>query len=129
MITASDFETIEGNPIAKANHYMVAVNPSTGERHINKDEVIRAYEKSFREQAKMYAGRFISSPFKLYVKAFFRTNANDLDNILKTLLDCLQDVKAISNDNLCVEIAAKKFVDKHHPRIMYAIEELHPTFW
>ena len=122
-------ETILGNVVAKANHYAVALNRRTGERHIIKDAELKSYEKSFRAQCKLYKGRLISRPFILHADVFYETNSNDLDNSLKTLLDCLQDVKAITNDNLCREIHAKKHVDKERPRVSFRIEELEPTLF
>ena len=50
-------------------------------------------------------------------------------NSLKTLLDLLQDVKAITNDSLCMEIEAKKVIDRTRPRVTFAIEEFEPRFF
>ena len=46
----------------------------------------------------------------------------DLDNALKTILDCLQMVKAITDDNLCRKIVAEKHIDKNNPRVVFTIE-------
>jgi Holliday junction resolvase RusA-like endonuclease len=48
----------------------------------------------------------------------------DLDNSLKTLLDCLQMVGAIEDDKLCFQIEAEKKIDKFHPRIEFALLEV-----
>ncbi|MFI3332830.1 MAG: RusA family crossover junction endodeoxyribonuclease [Rikenellaceae bacterium] len=48
----------------------------------------------------------------------------DLDNSLKTLLDCLQSVEAITNDNLCYAIEAEKHIDKLRPRVEFALIEI-----
>jgi Holliday junction resolvase RusA-like endonuclease len=48
----------------------------------------------------------------------------DLDNGMKILLDCLQGCKAIQNDRQCVEIHARKLIDKNNPRVEFVIEEV-----
>nr|DAQ34856.1 MAG TPA: Endodeoxyribonuclease RusA [Caudoviricetes sp.] len=116
-------ETIYGQIVAKANHYQ-SVPGRGGTKRIIKDEVIRAYERSFIAQCKTYRDRRISSRFRLFVKVWHSSPRFDLDNSLKTLLDCLQSVNAITDDNLCFQIEAEKHVDKYHPRIEFAILEV-----
>lgn len=115
-----EWEVIHGQPVAKANHYQ-AVPDGAGGRRIIKDAAVRAYERKFRNQCKTYAGRAVDVEFYLFVKVYFMSRANDLDNTLKTLLDCLQYVGAIKDDNLCVQIRAEKRIDAHRPRIEFAI--------
>ena len=43
---------------------------------------------------------------------------------LKTLLDCLQMVGAITDDKLCFQIEAEKRIDKYHPRVEFALMEV-----
>lgn len=116
-------ETIYGQIVAKANHYM-SVPGKFGKKHIIKDEKIRAYERSFMTQCKIYRNKRISSRFRLFVKVWHSSTRFDLDNSLKTLLDCLQSVNAITDDNLCFQIEAEKRIDKYHPRIEFAIMEV-----
>jgi len=47
-----------------------------------------------------------------------------LDNALKTILDCLQMVEAITNDSLCFEIHAEKRIDRRNPRVEFGLEEI-----
>lgn len=117
-----EVEVIHGQIIAKANHYQ-AVSGKGGTRRIIKDEIIRAYERSFMEQCKTYRNRRISSRFRLFVRVF-HSSRFDLDNSLKTLLDCLQMVNAITDDKLCYQIEAEKHLDKYHPRIEFTILEV-----
>lgn len=63
-------------------------------------------------------------PFRLFVQVWHSPERFDLDNSLKTLLDCLQMVGAIANDKLCYQIEAEKHLDKYHPRIELAIMEV-----
>ncbi len=120
---AMEVEVIHGQIIAKANHYM-SVPGKAGERRIIKDEAIRAYERSFMEQCTKYSNRHISSRFRLFVRVWHSSVRFDLDNSLKTLLDCLQMVGAIEDDKLCFQIEAEKRIDKYHPRIEFALLEV-----
>lgn len=116
-------ETIYGQVVAKANHYM-AVPDKDGKRRIIKDSAIRAYEESFCIQCRKYRGMKINEPFILNVKVFFTDNNHDLDNAIKTILDCLQYCEAITNDNLLVKLNAEKGISRTKPRIEYSIERV-----
>ena len=118
-----EIETIHGQIIAKANHYQ-AVPGRNGEKRIIKDEKIRAYERSFMEQCTKYRNKGISSCFRLFVRVWHSSLRFDLDNSLKTLLDCLQMVGAITDDKLCFQIEAEKRIDKYHPRVEFALLEV-----
>lgn len=116
-------EVIRGQIIAKANHYQ-AVPGKDGTKRIIKDDKIRAYERSFMAQCTKYRNRRISSRFRLFVRVWHSSVRFDLDNSLKTLLDCLQMVGAITDDKLCFQIEAEKKIDKYHPRIEFALQEV-----
>lgn len=116
-------ETIYGQIVAKANHYM-SVPGKGGTKRIIKDEKIRDYERSFISQCKTYRNKRISGRFRLFVRVWHSSPRFDLDNSLKTLLDCLQSVHAITDDNLCYQIEAEKKIDKYHPRIEFALLEV-----
>lgn len=122
------WETIHGNPVGKANNYM-AVPDGQGGRRIIKNENIRTYERTFAEQCKIYRGRQISRPFIFYATVYVSTWATDADNIVKTVLDCLQYAEAVTNDALAVELHVRKVVDPIHPRVTYAIQETEPTLF
>ena len=64
-----EIEVIHGQIIAKANHYQ-AVPGKFGAKRIIKDEKIRAYEKSFMQQCKIYRNKGISSRFRLFTGLF-----------------------------------------------------------
>lgn len=121
-------ETIYGQVVSKANSYMT-VPDSAGGRRIIKNEQIRAYERSFLDQCRIYRGKGISRPLRLHVTVFESSNAYDIDNALKTILDCLQYAGAITNDNLCIGISATKKIDRRRPRVVYGIEETEPTLF
>lgn len=123
IFDAMEVEVIHGQIVAKANHYQ-AVPGKFGKKRIIKDEVIRAYEHSFVEQCKVYRNRRIATRFRLFVRVWHSSVKFDLDNSLKTLLDCLQMVGAITDDNLCFQIEAEKHLDKYHPRIEFALLEV-----
>ena len=114
-------ETIYGQVVSKANNYQVG-NDKHGQRYIIKSEAMRAYERSFMEQCRIYKDRNVNCYFTLYVAVYESSVRYDLDNALKTLLDCLQMVKAITDDNLCRKIVAEKRIDKYRPRVVFGIE-------
>lgn len=118
-----EIETIYGQIIAKANHYQ-AVPGKSGTKRIIKDEKIRTYERSFEKQCRIYRNRRITSRFRLFVRVFHSSVRFDLDNSLKTLLDCLQMVGAIADDKLCFQIEAEKRIDKYRPRVEFALLEV-----
>lgn len=123
-----DWETIHGQIVSKANNYEVG-NNKHGKRYIIKSERLRDYERNFLKQCKIYKSRMINGRFCLYAKVFECSTRYDLDNALKTLLDCLQMVGAITNDNLCTKIIAEKHHDKNKPRITFALEEYEPRLF
>ena len=116
-------ETIYGQIVAKANNYL-AVPDGNGARRIIKSDIVRAYERTFASQCTIYCGVGISTPFRLYALIWQRSKQYDLDNSIKTLLDCLQSVGAITDGNLCMEIVARKGIDRVNPRVEFAIEEI-----
>lgn len=121
-------ETIYGQVISKANNYEVG-NDKHGGRYIIKSEAIRAYECSFIEQCQVYKNKMIDCHFTIYVAVYESSVRYDLDNALKTLLDCLQMAKAITDDNLCRKIVAEKRIDKNNPRVVFAIEPHEPRLF
>lgn len=115
-------ETIHGIIPAKSNSYTIGrVN---GRPCIVKSNEMKKYERSFIKQCTLYKGKGISTPFRFVVDVYYPDHTHDLDNSLKGVLDCLQYVGAITNDNLCIEITARRHYDKYHPRIEFAILEV-----
>lgn len=113
-------ETILGQCVAKANHYM-SVPAANGERRIIKDDAIRDYERSFARQCFKYKDKRIDELFTLNITVYHSSKRYDLDNSLKTVLDCLQYCNAITDDKNCIEINAKKKIDKRNPRVEFEI--------
>lgn len=111
-------QTIFGNTPSKSNCYMVI------HKGMIKTKALRAYEDSFFIQCNQYRNRNIEGYFEIYVDVFYPSQRADLDNSLKVILDCLQKVKAITNDNKCVKIVAQKFLDKVSPRIEFELKEI-----
>lgn len=123
MFDMMEIEVIHGQIVAKANHYQ-AVPGKDGMKRIIKDDKIRAYERAFMQQCQIYRDRGISSRFRLFVRVWHSSERFDLDNSLKTLLDCLQMVGAITDDKLCFQIEAEKKIDRYNPRIEFALLEV-----
>lgn len=123
-----EYEVIRSQIISKSNGYQ-AVPDGQGGRRIIKSAQVRAYEKEFARQCKIYRDRNISRPFILHLVVYESSWAYDLDGAFKVLLDMLQTVHAIKNDNLCVGIHAEKRIDRNNPRILYALQETEPTLF
>lgn len=117
------WETIFGQVPSKANTYK-AVPGADESRRIIKGSDVREYERNFLRQISRYKDMNIKGKFRLFIHVYESSDRYDLDNALKTVLDCLQYAHAIENDNTCAEISARKIVDRQHPRIMFAIEEI-----
>lgn len=112
---------IQGQVPSKSNSYkVITIN---GHGSIGKTDKLEAYERSFYLQCK-HRGLNIDRPFKLFVDVYYESNRPDLDNGLKVILDCLQYAGVIKNDRNCIEIVARKFVDKANPRAEITLEVL-----
>lgn len=121
-------EIIYGIIVGKTNHYISV--PDAGNRcRIVLDDKYREYKKTFLAQVKVYKGRMISSPFILHADVFYINDKFDLDNSVKTLCDLLQDCNAITNDKLCLEIHARKHIDRRVPRVEFSIIEIQPSLF
>ena len=112
--------TIRGKVPSKANSYKVIT--FNGHGSLGKTERLKAYEHSFFLQCP-HRGVNLYHFFTLYADVFYETMNPDLDNSLKIILDCLQMCEVIKNDNKCVQIIARKFVDKSNPRVEITIDE------
>lgn len=112
-------QVIIGSVPSKANSYRVIT--IAGHGSLGKTAAMKKYEQSFYMQCGKYRGKMIESYFRLDLDVYFPTMAHDLDNSLKVILDCLQSCKAIKNDNRCVAINARKFIDKNNPRIEFTL--------
>lgn len=106
--------TIHGAIPSKSNCYKIVT--IGGHSSLGKTPALRAYEVSFYMQCK-HRGAMIDRPFKIDVDVYHTSDRPDLDNAFKALLDCLQYAKVIKNDRKCVEIHARKLIDKKDPRV------------
>ena len=114
-------QIIRGKIPSKSNCYkIITIN---GHSSLAKQKALKEYEKSFFLQCSI-RGVMISNYFRLNLDVFYENMRPDLDNSFKILLDSLQSCKAIKNDRYCVEIHARKLIDKETPRIEFTIEEI-----
>ena len=110
---------ITGNVPSKSNCYKVI---RLGNKcSLGKQSQLKSYENSFKLQMLNYKYELIESNFKFIIDVYYDSRRPDLDNSLKVVLDCLQKAQAIKNDNKCLEIIAKKRLDKEKPRIEFEI--------
>lgn len=121
-MTEHPWQTIIGHVPSKANNYKIVYK--AGHPTISKSDAVESYEQAFYMQVGPYRNKNISGFFELNLRVYFESQQPDLDNSLKTILDCLQYTKTIKNDNKCVKIVAEKFVDKKNPRIEFQIIEI-----
>lgn len=110
--------TIKGVVPSKSNCYKIIT--IAGHNSLGKTKALQAYEDSFFAQCK-HRGAMVDKFFTLDVDVFYPSNVADLDNSLKSILDCLQYAKVIKNDCKCVGINARRFVDKDNPRVEITI--------
>ena len=108
--------TIFGQTPSKSNSYRIAHN------RLFKTKQVTDYEKSFLIQCKE-RGRNIQGEFELHMDVYCRRKSQDIDNFCKVVLDCMQTAKVFKNDNQCVHLNIRKFIDKTNPRIEYKIIE------
>lgn len=113
--------TIYGACPSKSNAYKVI--QLGGHGSLAKTDALESYEQSFFMQNPLRRAR-IARRFKFSVDVYYKSDRPDLDNALKILLDCLQLCETITNDRLCAEIHARKFIDRINPRVVFTIEEL-----
>lgn len=115
-------QVIYNNPPSKSNSYRIITIKGHGS--LAKTDALKKYEKDFYLQCGAYRNKNIKGFFELYIDVYFSSNRPDLDNCLKSTLDCLQSCKAITNDRNCVKIVANKFLDPIRPRLEFTIKEV-----
>ena len=120
-VVCMDKITIRGNIPSKANCYKIIT--IAGHGSLAKTQAVKDYEDAFYYQCPI-RDKNIDRPFRLTADVYFKSNQPDLDNAFKLLLDCLQFCHVIKNDRLCLEIQARKLIDKEDPRIEFTLEEL-----
>lgn len=122
----NEIQIIYGTPPSKSNAYKIVsvFNKKMGKIHASlaKTTALIQYEKDFYIQCNKYRDKNISTYFELTIDVFYPNQRSDLDNSLKIVLDCLQAVKAVSNDNKCTKIFINKYLDKLQPRIEFVIK-------
>lgn len=115
-------QVIYGSLPSKSNSYRIITIKGHGS--LAKTDAMKKYEKDFYLQCGAYRNRNIKGFFELYMDAYLPSQRQDLDNLLKGVLDCLQGCNAIVNDRNCVKIVAQKFVDPVRPRIEFTLKEV-----
>lgn len=120
-------EIIFGNIPSKSNCYRIITFKSKDpKKHshasLAKTPELKQYEKNFAIQCKVYKGLNFDIDFSIEIQVYYPSRRADLDNSLKVLLDCLQEAKAIKNDNRCMKIIAERFVDVNNPRVEFVIK-------
>lgn len=112
---------IHGKIPSKSNCYRVVT--LSGHGSIAKTSALKTYERNFYMQCPQRE-RQIEGLFVLNADVYHENMRPDLDNAFKVLLDMLQACRVIKNDRQCVEIHARKLVDKQDPRVELTLTEL-----
>ena len=118
---------IKGSTPSKSNSYKVI---RLGNRcGLGKQKHLEVYEKSFKAQISEYKKEpIIDGLFSFEIDVYYDSRRPDLDNSLKVVLDCLQKAEVIKNDNLCMQILARKHLDKENPRCEFSIKPIQNHF-
>lgn len=114
-------QVIYGDLPSKSNCYKIIL--VAGYHKLGKTVAVKEYEKKFFMQCSL-RGEMITGKFALDVDVYNSSDRKDLDNSFKLLLDCLQECKVIKNDRNCVEIHARKLIDKQNPRVEFTLTEV-----
>ena len=115
-------QVIYGIPPSKSNQYRIITIHGHGS--LAKTAAMKKYESDFFMQCGAYRNKRVKNFFELYLDVYLPNQRQDLDNILKGTLDCLQACKAIDNDRWCVKIVANKFLDPVRPRVEFTLVEV-----
>lgn len=118
---------IAGKVPSKSNCYRIATG--RGGRHtLVKQADLTGYEQQFWWQCPRRGkpgAPLISTAFRLEVDVYYHKHHCDLDNAFKIILDALQKpCYVVSDDDLCMEIVARKHIDRANPRIEFIIETI-----
>lgn len=109
---------IFGTVPSKSNNYV------HGNGRVYKSKAVKDYEDAFILQCDKYRNAMIDGPFELNMTVYYPSRRADLDGSFKVILDCLQKVRAITNDRNCVKINAERAIDKDNPHIRFNLTEL-----
>jgi Holliday junction resolvase RusA-like endonuclease len=115
-------QIIQGSCPSKSNCYKIIKIGNISS--LGKTASLRKYEKDFYIQCDKYRDMNIEGYFEFYMDVFYPNQRSDLDNSAKVVLDCLQKVNAIKNDNKCVKMVLRKFLDKDKPRIEFVLKSI-----
>jgi Holliday junction resolvase RusA-like endonuclease len=111
--------TIWGKVPSKASSRQLIWNKRTGRPMIISSEKTLQYEKDFAKQVLKKNKNQFSPKDRLKVTIDWWTTdyRQDIDNIVKTIFDCLQENEIIVNDNKIDAYSVARIIDKDAPRI------------
>jgi Holliday junction resolvase RusA-like endonuclease len=115
-------QTIYGTCPSKSNSYKIIKIGNISS--LGKTPALKKYEKDFYIQCNKYRDVNIEGYFEFYMDVYYPNQRSDLDNSAKCILDCLQKINAIKNDNKCVKMVLRKFLDKDKPRIEFVLKAI-----
>lgn len=67
--------------------------------------------------------KVMESDVKIYIDFYFKNKRMDIDNAIKSLLDCMTGI-VWKDDSQIVELLARKYIDKKKPKIIINVYEI-----
>ena len=83
-------------------------------------EDVRAYKKTVAYECRQVGVTLLHGPLTLYLDFYRPQRSGDLSNRIKVVEDALIGI-AYTDDSQIVEIHARRFDDKHNPRVEVTI--------
>jgi len=124
--------TIYGNVPSKSNCYRIIALPGKLKRDgrrgkprgsLAKTEELKTYELNFDKQLTGVHRKHLTCKITAHLDVYYDSERPDLDNALKTILDCLQKGCVIANDRQVRRIIAERFLDRKNPRVEITLTE------
>jgi Holliday junction resolvase RusA-like endonuclease len=118
--------TLELEPMS-TNRANIIVHPKGSTRPmVMKSTEARAWMRAARVRLELWRNVHrvpcIKQPVSVSIDVYRKSDAGDLDNYAKGLLDALQEAKVLRDDKQVVELHMRKFVDRRRPRYEVVVE-------
>ena len=73
-----------------------------------------------------WKGKPITGDVKVNIDFYFKDKRMDIDNAIKSILDCVTGI-AWNDDRQIIELHARKFLDREKPSVVISIESFSKT--
>ena len=111
--------TLKGEPVSKKNSYKIGKYGG-----LYKPEKITEWENDCYTQIREQNVPMLAAKYKIHYMAFLKRD-KDIDNVIVSVNDVLQNAAVIDNDKNIIKIEAEKIVSKmKEPKVMIIIETI-----